>query len=115
MIDVSITQTRVVHRKIQTKWTFPKKVRKAVDEKAMNQLIDQAEQEGKWLHCHYQDIWVSPKELQEQQAKGQFRWGVDNWEIRDPEERLQYLERETERAKKECDVFRGRILDWKYS
>lgn len=58
------------------------------DAGALNALIDKAKAEGKWLWCHYQDIWFSPAQLREQNANGKFRWGAVNWKLRDPQERV---------------------------
>lgn len=55
----------------------------------MEELIAQARAEGKWLWCHYQDLWFHPDALEKQQANGRFRWGPVNWKLRDPKERLQ--------------------------
>jgi hypothetical protein len=54
----------------------------------LNALIDKAEGEGKWLWCHYQDLWFSPGQLREQNRNGKFRWGPVNWKLRDPQERI---------------------------
>jgi hypothetical protein len=54
-------------------------------------LITRAENEGKWLHCHYQNMWFSPTQLRAENASGNFVWGVANWTLRDPEERLAQL------------------------
>lgn len=51
-------------------------------------LIDQARKERKWLWCHYQDLWFSPDQLAEQNAKGSFLWGPINWKLRDPQQRI---------------------------
>ena len=53
----------------------------------LNALIDKAEAEGKWLWCHYQDLWFSPAQLREENRNGKFRWGPVNWKLRDPQER----------------------------
>jgi hypothetical protein len=72
-------------------------------------LIEQAELGGKWLHCNYQDIWFSPKELREQNANGHFIWGAVNWEIRDPNEQVSYLEGQVESAKRAVAAFKQRL------
>lgn len=51
--------------------------------------IDKAEAEGKWLWCHYQDIWFSPAQLREQIRNKKFQWGAVNWKLRDPQERVE--------------------------
>ena len=61
-------------------------------------LITKAETEGKWLHCSYQDLWFSPAQLRAENAQGRFVWGVVNWNLRDPKERLARLEQEAKNA-----------------
>ena len=72
-------------------------------------LIDQAEKEGKWLHCSYHDIWFSPAELRKENAKGHFLWGAVNWRLRCPVEELEYLEREVESAREAGARFKERM------
>ncbi len=73
----------------------------------MEELIYQAEREGKWLRSPYQDLWFSPRELRTAQADGRFRWGVVNWELRDPKENLKELDKEIEKLRLE----RSALLD----
>lgn len=56
-------------------------------------LIAQAEAEKKWLWCHYQDLWFSPAQLRAKNAAGKFIWGVVNWTLRDPQERVEEANR----------------------
>jgi hypothetical protein len=65
----------------------------------LNKLIAQARVEKKWLWCHYQDLWFSPDELEAKNKAGQFQWGAVNWELRDPQEKLNEAKRRTECAK----------------
>ena len=78
--------------------------------KEMNAMIDRAEKEKLWLRSLYQDMWFSPAELREQQAKGLFRWGVVNWELRDPKEHLAELQRIWVDAKKDYDEFAVKLM-----
>lgn len=59
----------------------------------LKQLIQQANAQGKWLHCHYQDIWLSPAELAAQNAEGKLLWSAINWTLRDPNNKLEQLKR----------------------
>lgn len=61
--------------------------------KTLEPLFERAEKEGLWFHCGYQDLWFSPKELRENQANGRFVWGLPNWELRNPLEKIESLER----------------------
>ncbi len=47
-------------------------------------LIQQARNEGSWLHCTYQDLWFTPDELERNNQVGKFLWGPVNWTLRDP-------------------------------
>lgn len=73
------------------------------------QLIAQAEHEGKWLHCHYQDLWFSPAELRRANAEGHFLWGVVYWQLRDPDEHLDRLRAEAARAQRAVKEFVDRM------
>jgi hypothetical protein len=68
------------------------------DKKQLADLIDKAESECKWLHCSYQDLWFSPAQLRAENAKGSFVWGVVNWTLRDPKEKLARLQQEEKNA-----------------
>lgn len=61
--------------------------------KDLEPLYEKAEQEGLWFYCSYQQLWFSPKELRDEQKNGKFVWGVPNWQLRNPNERLTELER----------------------
>lgn len=67
----------------------------------MKPMIAQARAEGKWLHCHYQDLWFSPDQLEAEHAKGNFRWGPVNWALRDPQERIARARRTVAEAQAE--------------
>ena len=60
----------------------------------MTKLFERANAENKWLYCAYQGLWFSPSELKAAQENGRFRWGAQNWTLRDPLERCRELDRE---------------------
>ena len=72
-------------------------------------LLAQAEREGKWLHCSYQDLWFSPKQLRERNAAGRFLWGPVNWTLRDPHEKLADLLDRAASALKAANDFRSEL------
>jgi len=74
----------------------PNEIRESIEA-----LIQEAERKGLWLHCYYQDIWRSPQQLREANAKGQFLWGPVNWSLRDPKERLDEARERSQRAAEE--------------
>lgn len=74
----------------------------------LTELIEKARRERKWLHCTYQDMWFSPDELQKENEGGNFRWGAQNFELRDPQEHSQQLERRIKEAEEELVRFEAR-------
>ena len=72
-------------------------------------LIQQARDEGKWLWCHYQDLWFSPDELAKHNAAGRFAWGPVNWKLRDPHERLREAEARRDAAQREVENIRATL------
>lgn len=76
---------------------------------ALAPLIEQAERERKWLWCNYQDIWVTPKQLRESNAKGMLLWSPENWKLRDPQEQLAKAKARTASAKREEDRIAAKI------
>jgi len=76
----------------------------------LQDLIDQARREGKWLWCHYQNLWFSPSQLEAENAKGNFRWGPVNWKLRSPIERLAEAEQKAGEAIEERNRIAREIL-----
>lgn len=72
----------------------------------MRPLYEQARREGKWLYCHYQNLWFAPDQLEAEQRAGRFRWGAVNWQVRDPMERVAVAERRLKAAQVEYDDVR---------
>lgn len=62
-------------------------------------LFMQALENGLWFFSPYQALWFTPHELAEQQRGGRFRWGPQNWRLRDPQEHIEALRVEAERAR----------------
>lgn len=71
----------------------------------MSEMFARAEREGLWFFSPYQQMWFSPESLRTERANGSFRWGSANWELRDPQERLQELRREEESARERRERF----------
>lgn len=69
-------------------------------------LIELARSKNLWLWCRYQDLWFSPDQLAAANAKGSFRWGVINWELREPAERLREAEERARAAQMEVERIR---------
>lgn len=60
--------------------------------KELQPLFDEAKEKGLWFYSFYQNLWFSPKDLRRLHRKGRYIWGRDNWELRDPQERLAELQ-----------------------
>ena len=76
-------------------------------------LIDCAEAERKWLFLRYQALWVAPDELRVLNAQGRYGWGAENWELRDPQERVDELKFELEMAKQLFESVSYRVAKFK--
>jgi len=77
----------------------------------LNPLIQQARDEGKWLWCRYQGLWFSPDQLEAEHEEGRFIWGAVNWELRDPQERLEEAKRAARDANERVDKIAAEIGD----
>ncbi len=77
--------------------------------KKLKELIDQAEREGKWLFCSYQQLWFSPSELRAANQEGRFRWGAMNFRLRDPSEKLTQLSNSIRSAQTDRESFIRRL------
>lgn len=75
----------------------------------MEELFKQARENCLWFHSSYQNLWFSPDELQAHRANGRFRWGAENWKLRNPDERLKELADNIRKAKDEHEVFLSRV------
>lgn len=52
----------------------------------MTAMFEEARAKGLWFFCHYQWLWWTPDELEDQQRRGNFRWGPKNFKLRHPVE-----------------------------
>lgn len=50
-------------------------------------LFVKAENEDLHFYSPYRQLWFSPAELRKEHLNGNFIWGAENWELRDPSER----------------------------
>ena len=56
--------------------------------KDLYNLIQKAITERKWLWCSHQNMWFTPEILLQENRNGKYIWGINNWILRDPLERL---------------------------
>ncbi len=61
---------------------------------SLQPLFAEARAKKLWFYCKYHSLWFSPAELQAEHDNEKFIWGVVNWELRDPEERIAELKEE---------------------
>jgi len=81
------------------------------DYTVLTMLIEQARNEGKWLHCAYQDLWFSPNELEKENANGRFRWRPENWEVCNPCVEVAQLQKEVSNAQDALVSFEKRVAN----
>src|ERR1700684_2463853 len=51
------------------------------------EMMERAKQQRLCFWSPYQDLWLTPEELQSAWNLGLFRWGAVNWKLRDPAEK----------------------------
>jgi hypothetical protein len=76
-----------------------------IDEKQeadLGKLFEQARREQLWFYSLYQSLWFSPDELL-------VRWGVVNWQLRDPKERVEEIDRKITALQEERETFLVRV------
>lgn len=74
-------------------------------------LFEEAEKSGLWFYAKYQSIWLHPKELRAEHAKGKFVWGPVNWILRNPEEYIDFLRVEAHQHDQEAAIKRLRASE----
>ena len=72
-------------------------------------LFEDAKTKNLWFYCSYQGLWFSPRELNQYQEEGRFIWGVDNWQLRSPLDRLSELEKQKKNIEEQILVFKKRM------
>lgn len=76
---------------------------------SLRPMIEKAKECGLWFHCKYQDLWITPQQLEKHHAKGEFIWGVCNWELRDPNDKINQLLSNIRDIEKEIDYYNRKI------
>ena len=79
------------------------------DEMSLQELIEQARQDGKWLYCNYPGVWFSPDELDAENSNDKFMWDASNFKLRNPEEELLRLSAEIRTAQENYHNFANRM------
>ncbi len=74
-------------------------------------LIKEAEDTGQWLFTPYQGMWFTPKELREKNKNGSFRWGPASWQLVDPQEKIESLQKNVDEATEELDKWKEKLSE----
>ena len=72
-------------------------------------MFQQAKLLGLWFHCGYQNLWFHPEELRKAHLEGRFIWGAVNYELCDPQEKIDSLKKEIEQAENKLANFEKRL------
>ena len=72
-------------------------------------MFEKAEKEELWFYSYYQNLWFSPKELRRKHKEGKFVWGITNWTLRNPSEKIAELEQSKRTINKEIENIKSRI------
>lgn len=77
--------------------------------KELEPLFIKAEKEGLWFYSPYQQMWFTPKELKKAHNEGRFVWGIPNWELRSPYEKITELETLKRNIEKQIEDVKSKI------
>ena len=75
----------------------------------MTAMFEEARAKGLWFFCHYQQIWWTPDELEDQQSRGNFRWAAKNFKLRHPLELQRELIKELSDKQEDLEKFYARL------
>ena len=59
--------------------------------KELEPLFEKAEKEGLWFYYNNYDLWFTPEKLKENHKNDKFVWGTNNWELKNPTEKIKDL------------------------
>lgn len=76
---------------------------------SLQPLFKRADRDGLWFYTDYQQLWFSPNELRKCHKEGRFVWGAENWNLRNPQERLNQIENEQRTLNQEKNEFLARM------
>lgn len=73
------------------------------------EMMQFAIERGLWFFWRMQHLWFSPKELRAKWNRGDFCWGVTNWELRDPNIQIVEIDREITALQDKREAIAARI------
>jgi hypothetical protein len=88
----------------------PAEVKQEIKEE-LKPLFEKAEKEGLWFYTNYQSLWFTPEQLREKQKEGRFVWGKENWQLRNPRERLKEIKKKNQELEQKIERFEQRLTN----
>lgn len=80
----------------------------------MQPLFEKAIREGLWFYAVYQALWFSPEELETANNNGKYLWGPFNWQLRNPQQKMEELENQKENIDRQIHDLTERINNSKH-
>lgn len=79
---------------------------------SLQPLFEEAEGNGLWFYHSSHDegeVWCSPPFLKMKQSEGEYIWGPEHWELRNPEGYMRDLKRKAADLVKEYNIMAERM------
>lgn len=76
----------------------------------LRKMIVIAELNKQFIYCFYQDLWWSPEEFGRALDQGKFRWGRENFQLRDPKQHSAELVRAIDDAEQNLKEWQYKLL-----
>ena len=76
----------------------------------LRKMIVDAKSKGMFIYCHYQNLWWSPEEFGKELDKNKFRWGRENFQLRDPKQHSAELVRAIDDAEQNLKEWQYKLL-----
>jgi len=84
-------------------------------EEVLRDMVAEAKTKDCLIYCHYQGIWWTPKEFEAQLDMKKFLWGIENFKLRNKEDKIRSLIRARDDAQRELDSWRARLDPCRFS
>ena len=76
----------------------------------LRKMIVIAKLNGQFIYCHYQNLWWSPEEFGKELDQNKFRWGRENFQLRDPKQHTVDLDRAIDEAEMNLKEWQYKLL-----
>lgn len=74
----------------------PKKKQQIIE--ALKPMIIEAIEKKMWIYGRHHGIWFSPLQFRDALKSEKFIWGPENWELKDPQKRIDQLTEDIKQA-----------------